>query len=236
MTITEVISLINIKDIPFIPQKPGNIKKEMLPIYSSLHGVCYYEGLSIQSVGSDENSKKETYQIKQKLTHFSAKLADDERELNKYVAIFEILNAINKYKCINNNVECDIVKDYVDILNTKILNSLDFNQIPKMEILKELITHDKLYSQMLFNVYEICSTAELEFSNHRIEKRSYSFGNIKYHEELDCVSIRAYDDSVMISCMKEQRSPYTLKLDQHKEYTLEKKIISALDYWRCSFD
>lgn len=35
MTIKQVISLINIKDVPFLPQMSGTGKKEKLPIYST---------------------------------------------------------------------------------------------------------------------------------------------------------------------------------------------------------
>ena len=38
MTINQVISLINIKDIPFVPQMSGVREKGKLPIYSSKQG------------------------------------------------------------------------------------------------------------------------------------------------------------------------------------------------------
>ena len=39
MTINQVISLINIKDIPFVPQMSGVREKGKLPIYSSMEKV-----------------------------------------------------------------------------------------------------------------------------------------------------------------------------------------------------
>lgn len=235
MTIKQVISLINIKDIQFIPQMSGVREKGKLSIYSSKQGVCYRDGESIWSIGIDQNSQNEMYKFKQYLKNCSCELGNNDRELDKYVAVYEILYAINEYKGIDDDIKFDTIKRYVEILNKEILDSLDFQQILEMETLKNLIIKDKLYNQMLFNVYEVQSTKERQFSGYRIEKKDYSFGNIQYHEELDRVHITIYDDVVEISCAKEERGSYERKLDNRKRYTSEDKIISALDCWRCSF-
>lgn len=235
MTINQVISLINIKDIPFVPQMSGVREKGKLPIYSSKQGVCYWNGESIWSIGINQNSQNEIYKIKQSLKNCSWELANNDRELDKYVAVYEILYAINEYKGIDDNIKFDTIKRYVEILNKEILDSLDFQQILEMETLKNLIIKDKLYNQMLFNVHEVHSTKERQFSEYKIEKKDYSFGNIQYHEELDRVHITIYDDVVEISCTKEARGSYERKLDKRKKYTSEDKIISALDCWRCNF-
>lgn len=235
MTIKQVISLINIKDIPFIPQMSGVREKGKLSIYSSKQGVCYWNGESIWSIGIDQNCQNEIYKIKQSLKNCSWELGNNDRELDKYVAVYEILYAINEYKGIDDDIKFDTIKRYVEILNKEILDSFDFQQILEMETLKNLIIKDKLYNQMLFNVHEVQSTKEWQFSGYRIEKKDYSFGNIQYHEELDRVHITIYDDVVEISCAKEERGNYERKLDKRKRYTSEDKIISALDCWRCSF-
>jgi|GEM_PF-4173609 len=235
MTIKQVISLINIKDIPFIPQMSGIREKGKLSIYSSKQGVCYWNGESIWSIGIDQNCQNEIYKIRQRLKNCSLELGDNDRELDKYVAVYEILYAINEYKGIDDDIKFDTIERYVEILNKEILDSLDFQQILEMETLKNLIIKDKLYNQMLFNVHEVQSTKEREFSEYRIEKKDYSFGNIQYHEELDRVHITIYDDVFEISCAKEERGSYKRKLDKRKRYTSEDKIISALDSWRCSF-
>lgn len=234
MTIKQVISLINIKDIQFIPQMSGVREKGKLSIYSSKQGVCYWDGESIWSIGIDQNSQNEMHKIKQYLKNCSCELGNNDRELDKYVAVYEILYAINEYKGIDDDIKFDTIKRYVEILNKEILDSLDFQQILEMETLKNLIIKDKLYNQMLFNIHEVQSTKERQFSGY-IEKKDYSFGNIQYHEELDRVYITIYDDVVEISCAKEERGSYERKLDNRKRYTSEDKIISALDCWRCSF-
>ena len=43
MTIKQVISLINITDVPFLHQMSGTVQKDKIPIYSTNHGVCYME-------------------------------------------------------------------------------------------------------------------------------------------------------------------------------------------------
>lgn len=155
MTIKQVISLINIKDIPFIPQMSGIREKGKLSIYSSKQGVCYWNGESIWSIGIDQNCQNEIYKIKQRLKNCSLELGDNDRELDKYVAVYEILYAINEYKGIDDDIKFDTIKRYVEILNKEILDSLDFQQILEMETLKNLIIKDKLYNQMLFNVHEV---------------------------------------------------------------------------------
>lgn len=225
----------NIKDIPFIPQISGVREKGKLSIYSTKQGVCYWNGESIWSIGIDQNSQNEVYKIKQSLKKCAWELDDNDRELDKYVAVYEILYAINEYKGVNDDIEFDTIKRYVEILNKKILDSLDFQQILEMETLKNLIMKDKLYNQMLFNVHEVQSTKERQFSGYRKKKKDYSFGNIQYHEELDRVHITIYDDVVELFCEKEGRGSYERELDKRKIYTSEEKIISALDCWRCSF-
>ena len=235
MTIKQVISLINIKDIPFIHQMSSVREKGKLSIYSSEQGVCYWNGESIWSIGIDQNCQNEIYKIKQSLKNCSWELGNNDRELDKYVAVYEILYAINEYKGIDDDIKFDTVKRYVEILNKEILDSLDFQQILEMETLKNLIIKDKLYNQMIFNAHEVQSTKERHFSGYRIEEKDYSFGNIQYHEELDRVHITIYDDVVEIYCEIEGRGSYECKLDKRKRYTSEDKIISALDCWRCSF-
>ena len=235
MTIKQVISLINIKDIPFIPQMSGAREKGKLSIYSTNQGVCYWNGESIWSIGIDQNSQNEIYKIKQSLKNCAWELGNNNRELDKYVAVFEILHAINEYKGVDDDIKFDTIKRYVEMLNKEILDALDFQQISEMETLKNLIMKDNVYNQMLFSVHEVQSTKERQFSGYKIDKNDYSFGNIKYHEELDRVHITLYDDCVEIFCEMEARVSHERKLDTRKRYTSEEKIISALDCWRCSF-
>ena len=236
MTIKQVISLINIKDIPFLPQMSGTGKKEKLPIYSTNQGVCYLEEVSIWSIGSDKNIRNEIYRIIQKWKKYDPKLDSDERELNKYVAVYEILDAINEYKSVDDDIKFDTINRYVEMINKEIIDSLDFQKIREMENLKYLIKNDRVYNQMQFNVYEIQSTKEMQFSvGKKDEEECLLFGNINYHEELDIVCIKIYEDCVEIHCKIEAGECYERKLDIRKKYTLEEKIISALDCWKENF-
>lgn len=196
MKIEQMISLMNFRNIPFIPQMSGVREKGKLSIYSTKQGVCYWNGESIESIGIDNNCKNEIYIIKQRLKKDSWELENNDRELGKYVAVYEILYAVNAYKGEDYDIKTDTVKRYVEILNKEILDSLDFQQILEMETLKNLIVKDELYSQMLFVVHEVYSTKSRQFSGGRIEKKEYSFGNIQYHEEPDKSHITIYDDCV----------------------------------------
>ena len=232
MTIKQVISLMNINNIPFIPLASIARTKGDLSIYATKQGVCYWSEESIWSIEIDENSKNMLYPIKKELIQYSPELHDNSRELSKYVAVFEILHAINKYKNSNNGISFDTIKNYVDVLNKEILNTLDFQQIPQMELLKKIITKDKLFNQMVFNVSEIQSAKKNPFSGYHINKKEYCFGNVIYHEHLDCVHITIYDDCFELCCDIESRGSYEHAFDLRKHLTLEQKIISAFDYWQ----
>lgn len=58
------------------------------------------------------------------------------------------------------------------MINKEIIDSLDFQKIREMENLKYLIKNDRVYNQMQFNVYEIQSTKEMQFSVGKRMKRS----------------------------------------------------------------
>ena len=231
MTIRDVISLMNISDVPFIPQMYGIDKKGVLPIYPTSQGVCYYQGESIWSIGIRDQCPNEIHDIKHWLCGNENKLNYDERELDKYVAVFVILNAVDRCKGGNGRIRFEDIKDYVEVLNNAIYEALDFQQISDMATLIEIIRSDTLYRQMLFNVYEVNSTKDREFTGYKKETKSYSFGNIKYHEKVDRVSIRTYDDYVALACEKEGIS-HTQKLDARISHTSEGKILAALDCWR----
>lgn len=232
MKISQAISLMNIKNVPFKSQRSGiKRKKGMLAIYATKQGVYYWNEESIWSIGIKQDTEDELYQIKQMLKQNDKKLNGNNRELDKYVAVFEILHAVNEYRGVNDTIPFETIKRYVEILNKGIFASLDFHEISGMEILKKLIMENKLYSQMLFTVCEIRSTKKEEYLGYKKEKRYYCFGNIKYHEELDKVHITIYDDYVQISCNKEIHDRYEQKLDIGKNFTLEQKIILALDCW-----
>lgn len=171
----------NIDDIPIQALRVIDNNKK-LPIYSTSEGLCYYAEESIWSLGTYKNGEEEINKIRQKLTKLAPALRDDERELDKYVAVYVILLAINKYKGIDDRIEFDVVKKYVEELNKRIRESLDFQQVSEMEDLKKLIKEDRLYSQMIFVVEEISSIKREQFSGRKINKNDYTFGNVKYYE------------------------------------------------------
>lgn len=235
MTIKEVISLMNIKDVPFLPQMSGKRLKGKLPIYATKQGVCYWKDESIWSIGIDEESKGERYQIKQKIQNLLPGLAFDEREMDKYIAVYEVLLAIDEYRREDRDIELDILKGYVEILNKEILYTLDFQQIQGMTNLMDIVVNDNLYRQMKFVVYEVDSVKKNQFWGYKVNKKNYSFGNIKYCEKLDRVNITIYEDCVEIECVKEARGCFERKLEIRRKYTVEEKIIQALDCWKCAY-
>lgn len=234
MKIKQIVSLIDFGTIPFLaqPQQIGGPRAERtLPIYATEKGVCYYEKESIWSIGIAPHSKKKIYEIKNR---YLKTINDEDIDFDKYIAIYEILYAINEYKGIEDDINFDVLKKYVDEINKIILNELDFQQVPEMKTLKKIIMKNKLYNQMIFCVDDIRSIKEKRFLQQKTEEKRYVFGNIKYHEELDKVNITIYDDCVELVCEKEGKK-HTENLNKEMNYTSEDKIISALDCWRNYF-
>lgn len=157
----------------------------------------------------------------------------NERELNKYLAAFELLNAINIFKGIKEEISIEQLSDYVNILNQHILNSLNFDEVFNMINLQNIIRNDKLYNQCRFHVKEIKCTKGSQFIGIEKETNNCQFGNIKYYEKLDDVSIDVYDDFIELEYKAKGRS-YTKNLDTRKRYTLEEKLKMALNTWKSS--
>ena len=210
------------------------VEEGVLPIYPTRQGIYYWKDESIWSIGINEQSEDEIYQIKRCLKQKENSLEYSEKELDKYVAVFMILIAVDRYKGGKGTIYFDKIKYYVEILNKAIYEALDIQQISDMNTLKEIITSDTLYREMYFHVNEVNSTKERQYSGYKKDEKSYSFGNIKYHEELDKVFIYTYDDCVELTCEKEGKS-YKQKLDMRRRYASEGKILAALDCWRCAY-
>lgn len=229
MQISEIIEILNIDDVPFVPYTGGYGTKGTLTIYSTNEGICYYKDATIWSIsiGNDDN-KDFIYKIGNQLKKKFYKLNDNHRELDKYLAVCQLLIAIDRYNGGNGQLSFEQIKKYVDDLNTHIYKSLDFNEISHMSDLIEKIKKDELYKELYFSVYEIKSRKADRYKCYNKEEKHYCFGNKKYHEKLDVVRITAYDD-----CVEMTFEPHGLALktplDERAEHTLEGKIFLILD-------
>lgn len=236
MKISEMIEILNINNaVPFIPYPGGYGKKEQLTIYSTNEGICFWEDATIWFISIDENNKDFIYKIGSQLKSKFYKLNDNHRELNKYLAVCQLLMAIHKYDSRNVQLSFEQIKKYVDDLNTHIYNSLDFNEISHMNDLIERIKGDEFYKELYFTVNEIkCRKAD-RYRGYQKKEKHYCFGNKRYHEKLDVVRITAYDDCVEMTCESGEIIP-VMQLDMRTEHTLEGKIFLMLDKWRSHYN
>ena len=232
MKIKEMIDIIGIKGIPFIEKQPGRSEKNQLTVYGDANGVNYWKDATIWFLSIDENCKERVDKIKYDIKDKIKNLDCDERRLNKCLAIYELLNAINKFKHVNGKPKEEIytgtISNYVDILDKYILENLDFEEINGMNNLQNMIKENKLYRQLYFFVDEVKSRKDEEHRGYKKEKSCYRFGNAKYYEELDKITILVYEDCVELVFGGKS---YSYKLDEGKKITVEEKIIFALNSW-----
>ena len=203
-----------------------------------------------EEISKSEENKKELLKSKELDEQEMAKISKENEE--KQAIIDEFASSNKDSQTYIDNLNEDItdlkisvssfnesemsIQEMSEMINKEIIDSLDFQKIREMENLKYLIKNDRVYNQMQFNVYEIQSTKEMQFSvGKKDEEECLLFGNINYHEELDIVCIKIYEDCVEIHCKIEAGECYERKLDIRKKYTLEEKIISALDCWEEKF-
>jgi len=158
MKIIELIELIDLdKDIPFIPLDAGKHPANELTIYSNADGICFWKDAEISSLSISENCKDKVYKIKRLLINHFNELDNNERELNKYLAVTELLIAIDLYREGKGTIDINEIKSYVNRLNSKMIESLDFKEIPNMKYLIDRVKKDKLYRECYFNIFEVMS-------------------------------------------------------------------------------
>ena len=227
MKIKDMIEIIGIKDIPLNMIKAGKLNKDKLSIWGDRNGINFYEDETIWSVSINENCKEEKYEIEQKIRQ--SKYNINNIELNKYVAIYEVLQAINEYNNVYNDISIEKLGNYTNKLNEHIMNNLDFKEISNMEILKSLVSEDKFYRELYFFFFLLKGDKKNIAILTDKEKSNYKFGNIKYYEELNRVNIYIYNDYIELVYEAVGR-----KWSDHliSNLTLEEKIIRALDIWK----
>jgi len=237
MKIKDLIDLIEIKkdfDIQFIPKGPGRGVPNELTIFPTSRGIGYWEDADIWFLGIDESCKEQVYEIKTLLKQNINGLNENEDELDKFLAVSELLIAIDRFEGGLGKFDIEKAKEYVSKINRKIVESLDFEDILGMKDLKYSIENNKLYRQLCFNVCEVYCNKKDRYRGYGNKEKRYCFGNEKYHEELDVVDITIFTNYIELSHRKEGREHHR-DLDIRNDNTTEQKILSALDCWKCAY-
>jgi hypothetical protein len=194
-------------------------------IVSTQYGVVCGENETIWSVGLLEGREEQVNLIKTDIQRCITDL--DDRDMDKYMAIMQILLAVDVFQEGSGRVELRKAKDYVGQIDHEIKVALDFHEIQEMKDLIRLIRADRLCSQLCFQVSVIAGGK----GEQNLKKENLSFGNTKYCEALDLVYITIYEDCFELYCLKEGTSRES-RFEGTKAYTLEDRILYALFDWK----
>lgn len=224
MRISEVVEILNIPVIPFCSQKAGSANEGKLTIYASKQGVCYWEDASIWFLGIDEKCKDQVKQLKYDLCNIFKGLEGNSRKLDRYVAVSELLLAIQQYSGVQSSLDSitEKIVEYAEKLNQAIIDSLDFSQIEDKKDLVDYIKKDELYHELLFNVDEKPGL-------------KYTFGNLKYHEKLDVVNVTLTENEVWLHMVADGAQIYSDTWERRLDLTSEQKIFRALNARRNAY-
>lgn len=234
MKIFDMIKILGLdtdESLPIIPDKPGKQPLNELSIYAKTDGVHFWENATIWFLSIDEKCKEEVDEIMKSIEdQIKETRENNQRELYKYVAVVELLKAIDNFNGGNGNFDMNTAQKYVGTINNKINESLDFADIQQMVELIEFIKKDSLYKELYFYVTEVQANKKERYRGGKAEEKKYKFGNI-YHEKSDVVHITVYNDYVELNCDFDERT-FEGELKINREYTFEEKIFKAFDNWR----
>lgn len=163
---------------------------------------------------------------------------NNERELLRYFSVFQLLIAIDQASG-NDNFESydkylDTAKKYVTKINQAIKENYQTDDIQDMQDLKYILYSTPLYLELFFNVQVFDYDKKRPCPNKK--SKDLSFGNKRFHNEMDKVHITIYNDYVELWHPIEGRSPHGRDLPLNSPLSLEQKIIDALDCWQTYYN
>jgi hypothetical protein len=230
--IKEVVDLLGLENeyaVPFHFITDYQFENKKASICSTQQGIVCDEEETIWSLGATDGEHSQADVIKTDIQHCIGGL--DERDMDKYLAVTELLLAIDSYQGGKGRVELRKAEEYVSRIDAEIRKSLDFRDIEGMDALIKWIRWDRVYRQLCFRVSVFPST-RAEHRQVETEKiQTLNFGNTMYCEALDIVYITIYEDGFELYCVKEGTS-WKDKFDKVQVHTTEERIMCALYYWR----
>lgn len=232
MKLTELLEITGLgQTAPFIVYEYGDGEKDTLTIKKN--GIYFWQEATIDSFGNFDSNEHKSEISRFIESYVYANISQQPI----YYAVCSVLYNIATIKgiAVEGYISSNL-KVNVDRILQGIKANLDFAQVSKMGTLINKIAEDKLYQQLLFNVTERRFQKKMfgVYANQNPIK--YSFGNIKYYEELKIVDITVYDDCVKLTYQFTGKS-FERQFESSREvFTLEEKILAALDNWRCQYD
>lgn len=145
---------------------------------------------------------------------------------NLYRAVYATFYSISVYRGIAKSNDQAVIwtKSYINDFKEMIKESLDFTEIHEMEEIVEIIKTDNLLGKYYYmlNVYDSA------YNSHSVKREKFTFGNRKYFDNKEKMSIDIYTDRVDISITDTgQTKTYPKRLEGGNQYKI-RNIISLL--------
>lgn len=238
MTVLNLIEILQLNkgNNIFIPLPSGQYFKTHSVFDVSSKKIIFNEELTLSEF---YDSKKESaYDLISYIQKNVGSVYNNKRELLRYFSVFQLLIALDQASendnCAPYDKYLETAKEYVTKLNQAIKKNYQTDDIQDMQDLKYILSKKPLYLELFFHVQVFDYNKKRPCSNKR--SKSLSFGNKRFHNELDNVQIRIYNDYVELWHPIEGRSPHGRDLPLSSPLSLEQKIIDALDCWQTYYN
>lgn len=233
MTVLDLIEILQLNkgNTIFTPLPSRSYLKTHSVFDVSSKKIIFYEGLELSEF---YDSKKDiSYDLITYIQKNVGSVYNNERELLRYFSVFQLLIAIDqasgKDNCESYDKYLDTAKEYVTKINQAIKENYQTDDIQDMQDLKYILYSTPLYLELFFDVQVFDYDKKRPCPNKK--SKDLSFGNKRFHNEMDKVHITIYNDYVELWHPIEGRS-HERALSPNRTLSLEQKIIAALDCWQ----
>ena len=159
------------------------------------------------------------------LTHFK------QRQLNRYMVLYFILEAAYTIKGQNQSVTKDELIRYEEALAREINRCIDFSAIEDMRNLQYTISNNDFLRELSYSVNETKGKYKKFRTTYKKMPPLY-FGNTRYCEATARVIIDVYEDMAMLSYSGLDAEPSEeVTFGEYDKVDLEGKILRVLDKW-----
>mgnify|MGYP005755374155 FL=1 len=233
MTVLDLIEILQLNkgNNIFTPLPSGSYFKTHSVFDVSSKKIIFHKELTLSEF---YDSKKDiSYDLITYIQKNVGSVYNNERELLRYFSVFQLLIAIDQASgnenCASYDKYLETAKQYVTKINQTIIENYQTDDIQDMQKLIYILSNTSLYRELFFHVQVF------DYNNRRPcpnkKSKNFSFGNKRFHNELDKVHITIYNDYVELWHPIEGRS-HARELSPNRTLSLEQKIIAALDCWQ----
>lgn len=233
MTVLDLIEImeLNKENDIFIPLPSGPYFVSHSIFEVSSKKIIFYKELTLSEFYDSE--KDISYNLITYIQKNVESVYNNERELLRYFSVFQLLIAIDltsgNENCASYDKYLETAKQYVTKINQTIIENYQTDDIQDMQDLKYILNSTPLYLELFFYVQVFDYDKKRPCPNKK--SKNFSFGNKRFHNELDKVHITIYNDYVELWHPIEERS-HERELSPNNALSIEQKIIAALDCWQ----